>query len=377
VERPYLSIGEVLALLKGEFPEITISKIRFLEKGGLVNPERTPSGYRKFYDADIERLRQVLRLQKEQFLPLRVIREVLDGEVDDGGERAPLGEPGVLTSVAGTGPTGAWPESEHGDEGAAPSVRPRPSGAMVLASVAPVATSAAAVARVSPAEEAPAAVVAPLPLEERRPPAHGGQPEGANGRVPLPMSPRLAGLSANRSATVGEQDTEVGPRSSVAGPSPTPSEAPSPVSTRAQQSPSRANAKPDPLGGDIGMTLTAEELCAAVGIDQASLDELRRFGLVKPRMLGGTEYFGEDELTIATLAARLARHGVQPRHLRMYLTAAEREASFVAQLVLPYLKQRNPDARRRAAETAEEVTRLGQSLRVTLLRLRLQAELTF
>ncbi|MGH9182203.1 MAG: MerR family transcriptional regulator, partial [Acidimicrobiales bacterium] len=56
-ERAYLSIGEVLTLLKAEFADVTISKIRFLESQGLVDPERTPSGYRKFYDADVERLR--------------------------------------------------------------------------------------------------------------------------------------------------------------------------------------------------------------------------------------------------------------------------------------------------------------------------------
>src|SRR5438270_7992 len=72
--RPYLSIGEVLTLLKGEFPDVTISKIRFLESQGLLDPERTPSGYRKFYAADIDRLRWILRQQRENFLPLKVIR---------------------------------------------------------------------------------------------------------------------------------------------------------------------------------------------------------------------------------------------------------------------------------------------------------------
>ncbi len=71
------SIGEVLDLLKGEFPDITISKIRFLESQGLLDPERTPSGYRKFYDDDIARLRWILAQQRDNFLPLRVIKERL------------------------------------------------------------------------------------------------------------------------------------------------------------------------------------------------------------------------------------------------------------------------------------------------------------
>lgn len=77
-ERPYLSIGEVLGLLLEEFPDITISKIRFLESQGLIVPERTPSGYRKFYDDDVDRLKFILREQKENFLPLRVIKDRLD-----------------------------------------------------------------------------------------------------------------------------------------------------------------------------------------------------------------------------------------------------------------------------------------------------------
>lgn len=83
----YRSIGEVLSLLQDEFPDITISKIRFLESQGLLDPERTPSGYRKFYDADIERLHWILDQQRENFLPLKVIKERLEsGELDGVGE---------------------------------------------------------------------------------------------------------------------------------------------------------------------------------------------------------------------------------------------------------------------------------------------------
>lgn len=73
-----LSIGAVLAFLREDFPEVTISKIRFLEAEGLVEPQRTPSGYRKFGPSDVERLAYVLRMQRDHYLPLRVIREHLD-----------------------------------------------------------------------------------------------------------------------------------------------------------------------------------------------------------------------------------------------------------------------------------------------------------
>ena len=83
----YLSIGEVLGLLLEEFPDVTISKIRFLESQGLISPERTPSGYRKFYDDDVELLRVILTEQRENFLPLRVIKNRLEtGEIDPTGE---------------------------------------------------------------------------------------------------------------------------------------------------------------------------------------------------------------------------------------------------------------------------------------------------
>lgn len=75
--KPAMPIGEVLGLLKEEFPDISVSKIRFLESEGLIAPERTASGYRKFAEADIDRLRMVLRLQRDSFLPLRVIRDRL------------------------------------------------------------------------------------------------------------------------------------------------------------------------------------------------------------------------------------------------------------------------------------------------------------
>ena len=76
--RPSMSIGQVLAALKPEFSDISVSKIRFLESEGLLTPERTPSGYRKFSTDDLEQLRLILRLQRDSFLPLKVIKERLD-----------------------------------------------------------------------------------------------------------------------------------------------------------------------------------------------------------------------------------------------------------------------------------------------------------
>ena len=98
----HLSIGEVLAQLRGEFPDITISKIRFLESQGLIDPELTPSGYRKFYPPDLERLRWILYQQRDHFLPLRVIKDRLDAY---GPEGAPAIDSG--TRASGNGPSSA------------------------------------------------------------------------------------------------------------------------------------------------------------------------------------------------------------------------------------------------------------------------------
>jgi DNA-binding transcriptional MerR regulator len=93
-----MSIGDLLKSLKDEFPDLTISKIRFLESEGLIEPERTPSGYRKFSQADAQRLRFILKLQREKYLPLKVIREKID-ELESGKARAGDLVPGMLGSL--------------------------------------------------------------------------------------------------------------------------------------------------------------------------------------------------------------------------------------------------------------------------------------
>jgi DNA-binding transcriptional MerR regulator len=87
--RAYLGIGEVLAQLRAEFPDVSVSKIRFLENEGLIQPARSPSRYRKFAPADVERLRYILTAQRDQYLPLRVIKDQLDAVEEDGS-----GQPG-------------------------------------------------------------------------------------------------------------------------------------------------------------------------------------------------------------------------------------------------------------------------------------------
>jgi DNA-binding transcriptional MerR regulator len=128
-ETGFLSIGEVLGLLLEEFPDITISKIRFLESQGLISPERTASGYRKFYDDDVELLKVILTEQRRNYLPLRVIKDRLDsGEIDPTGEHLRPNGAEPLDQAAAEQPTDQPTDAtEHHDEQPEPAAVPRSS----------------------------------------------------------------------------------------------------------------------------------------------------------------------------------------------------------------------------------------------------------
>jgi DNA-binding transcriptional MerR regulator len=253
-EGALLSIGAVLGRLREEFPEVTISKIRFLEAEGLVEPQRTPSGYRKFAAPDVERLAYVLRVQRDHYLPLRVIKEHLAG--------LDRGEQYVLPALGGDSPAG---------------VPAQPQGGPV------------------PACEAP---------RERR-----------MGRA---------------------------------------------------------------------------EFLAATGVDEAELDQWESYGLVEPvrgpaeQPGGGVEggdggapgdEYGPDAVAVGRLIADLGRYGLEPRHLRAVKAAADREAGLVEQLVAPLRRHRNPQTRRHAEATAEELVELSLRLHATMLRSALRLRL--
>jgi DNA-binding transcriptional MerR regulator len=228
--RAYLSIGEVLTKLRGDFSDITISKIRFLESEGLIEPQRTPSGYRKFTTADLDRLRYVLLAQRDQYLPLKVIKENLDA-LDRGLQPAPQG---------GT-------------------ASPRPT--LGLATV--------------DGEFAPAAF--------------------------------------------------------------------------AEQS---------------EMRLSREELLKASSLDDSQLVELESFGLITIR---GRHYDG-DALAVAKAVAEMAGFGIEPRHLRSFKSAADREIGLIEQVITPFTRQKSTEAKARAEEVQKEIASLSVRLHAALVR---------
>jgi DNA-binding transcriptional MerR regulator len=220
-----MSIGEVLAHLRTEFPDTTISKLRFLEAEGLVDPQRTASGYRKYSWDDVHRLRFVLTAQRDQYLPLRVIREQLERNQE-------------------------------------PPPAPRP--ALV------------AVGDTAPAQDS------------------------ADTRIPR------------------------------------------------------------------------DDLLARTGVTGELLTELEKAGLVEARPPG---WYDGDAVVIVEAVAGLTRYGLELRHLRAFRAGADREVGLFTQMLAPLVRQHDPAARARAAETARELQALSQRLHAALVRAGLRGTL--
>jgi DNA-binding transcriptional MerR regulator len=203
-----LTIGAVCKRLRAEFPDISISKIRYLEGEGLVTPRRTRGGYRLFGEDDVERLETILRLQRDEFLPLRVIKEELE---------------------------------------------------------------------------------AARPAAQRR---------------------------RRRAAQLVEAEREV----------------------------------------DV------HELCERAAITVEFARQLEEFGLLQPRISAGERLYREADVEIAEASGRLARYGIDARHLRTFRTTADRQAALLEQLVAPALRSRNEERRREGLDDLKTMALAAQEL---------------
>jgi hypothetical protein len=228
-----LTIGQAIAGLREEFPDEDIreSRLRFLESEGLLKPERTPSGYRKYSFSDMDRLRYIITMQRQYHLPLKVIAEHLDA-IDRGLEPPP---------VYG-GPT------------------------------------------------VPSAVV-----------AADGMPTADSFRMPV---------------------------------------------------------------GDV--RISRRELLKTAGISEELLQDLETYGLV--RLRPGTRHYDADAVMVARVAGELAAFGVEPRHLRAFKTAADREVGLVEQVVTPIRRSREDGAEGRAEQAIGEIAALSVRLHATLVK---------
>jgi DNA-binding transcriptional MerR regulator len=230
-----MNIGEVLDRLRPDFPGITIPKIRFLEDKGLIKPERTPAGYRKFTPEDVDRLRYILTMQRDHYLPLKVIGEHL-AAIDRGLE--------------------------------------------------------------------------PPPIESV-----------------VPTVPKVA-LAADG--------------------------LPSAESFRRRDD----------------VRLSRKELLKIAEVSEELLEQLEQFGLIVPRQ--GTGHYDTDALVIAQTARELSEYGFEPRHLRAFRTAADREVGLVEQVVAPQKRGRDAAAKARAEETVSEIAALSVRLHATLVKVGLR-----
>jgi DNA-binding transcriptional MerR regulator len=385
--RSYLSIGDVLTLLREEFPDVTISKIRFLESQGLVNPERSPSGYRKFFEHDVERLRWVLRQQREHFLPLKVIRDRLT-EGDPGEDDLP--DPDVSAEpvrdaarrngkvqrpapavAAAASLSGAQPEA-----GAAPPVsrgrteeQSAKAGDEAMARILADASRRSALMPEGPpraplrvVDDVPAPVKSAPPEEKARP---AGPVAGA-GAVPAVVPGLTEDQRSGSPRAIDRQGAGAAPATT---PEPTPKPAAGQGSTRPSSTTPGAGAggprAPPQVGG---ASLTAAELCKASGLSETELAGLQGFGLIEAYEVAGILTFDEDALTVASLAVEFRAYGIEPRHLRLYRNAVDREVGLIEQVIIPLLRQRNPESRQRAVEGADSLGVLGQTMRATLMR---------
>jgi DNA-binding transcriptional MerR regulator len=229
-----MSIGAVLDLLRPEFPDVTISKIRFLEAEGLVTPQRSPSGYRRFTAYDCARLRYILTAQRDHYLPLKVIKDQLDTQPD-----------GELPEMAG----------------------------FAFA------------------------------------------------------TPRLVTVSDQ-----GQTD---------------------------QDHPMPA------VDGVAPARLSREDLLTRAGVDDELLTALTRAGVVIPGRAG---LFDEQDVIILRCAKALAEFGVEPRHLRAFRSAADRQSDLIAQIAGPVSKGGKSGARDRADDLAREVASLAITLHTALVK---------
>jgi DNA-binding transcriptional MerR regulator len=221
-----LTIGAVCKALEQEFPDISISKIRYLEDQKLLSPRRTQGGYRVYAQGDVQRLRTILRLQRDEFLPLRVIRQELAGG-RAGGDLAP------------------------------------------------------------------------------------------------PSAPQRPDVRHLRRAAV------------------------------AVKSPSAL--------------YSLEDVVEETGAEPALVKELEEYGVIRGEQRAGVRYYDETEREIVRAVTELARYGVAGRNLRVFRTSADRESALLQQILAPALRSRNPERRKEAIETLENLAAVATYLKHLLL----------
>jgi hypothetical protein len=395
-DSPLLSIGEVLALLRAEFPDTTISKLRFLETEGLVQPQRTPSGYRKYSRDDVARLRYVLAAQRDQYLPLRVIRQQLDE-----GAHLPPSRP-ALVSVPPPGPTspshGYGPHSpgqhspgQHGPGQHGPGLHGpgQPGGASQHGSGSHGVSGPHSAGPYggthsqgthghgthgtghNPGQGPHGSGFGSPGAQRHYQPGSAGSAgaAGAGEHGSYPGGPhagfRDAAATGVAQASFGQPGGAQGGLG-LAGHNPGGyNSGGGPGTGGSGHSAGHGAGQAEPVPALPAARYRRAELLNRAGIGEDLLADLQRHGLVSEQAGG---WFDADALAVAEVAGQLAVYGLQPRHLRPYKVAADREAGLLAQIVMPLMRQQSPAHQGRADEALRELLLLSQRLHLALLR---------
>lgn len=226
-KKDHMTIGEVIEKLAPEFASLSISKVRYLEEEGLLKPKRTPGGYRKFTDDDIKRLEIILKLQKEEYLPLNIIKQRLA-------------------------------DMDRGEE-------------IIIESK-----------------------IHPLSVED---------------------------IFAQPEETV---------------------------------------------------SFSLEDTAKKTGITIEELKELESYGFLNPNQTEEGKFFDSDDIELISIVHKMAKFGIEPRHLRMYQHFADREASFFEQILLPIIKHGRPETTDKSTEVLADLIRLSEIFKRLLLRRTIQ-----
>ncbi len=341
-DNDHWSIGEVLSLLQDEFPEITISKIRFLESQGLISPERTPSGYRRFYQVDFDRLHWILVQQRDHYLPLKVIRDRLDSgesgltESTESAGTLLRGSDTLFDAASGSEDADSLHDGTiaEGADGDATSEHP------IADSGSPAGQSDEALAQAPPAEAQAETAAEPAEDAEPSPTVDEIMQSAAPGTDPALAAKVDAAVAASAPVTERRESTDGGP---------------------------------DDIDHDIA--LTKEELADASGCGMPMIHDLERFGLIAGRETGPAILYDGEALMIARLAGQFGSYGLDPRHLRTFLVGASREVELLFQVVEPLLYRRDPEQRKRSLDTLDDLVELSANLRAILMRQRVRAQL--
>jgi hypothetical protein len=319
----------------------------------------------------VERLRWILRQQREHFLPLKVIKGRLDNGMSDPEAPAPhlfeMGDPpperesqAVLVGVPGTAEI------------------TRDTAQAAVAALSPIAMVASSSSGGTP-KQASAPVLA---SRESAPPAGhasqtgptGSTQGGAPGARPSASSRRATEAGGGKIGRTGSsggrraksQTPEPGAASRGTAPESGSAGEPGDEGQKDTAGPARRASTRSTAGlpgaGLSGASLTLAELANASGLDVPGIEELESFGLIAGRTVAGVHCFDEEAVLVAKLAAGFAPYGIGARHLRIFKHAADRQTGLFAQVVTPLLRQRNPGARARAIEDLSELSELGEAL---------------